>query len=103
MLAVCDNMKIVDVPEEGRRCFIFREAGPERKRRRNMRVRKSKKNVFKCKGEKYQLGKQIWLKVVFFIIKSPLDIYTTSATVTSVILLSRFHSNQVLHLPALIF
>lgn len=32
VLAVCDNMKIVDVPEEGRRCFIFREPGPERKR-----------------------------------------------------------------------
>lgn len=59
VLAVCDNMKIVDVPEEGRRCFIFREAGPERKRRRNMRMRKSKKNVLKCKGQKYQLGKQI--------------------------------------------
>lgn len=24
MLAVCDSMKIVEVPEEGRRCFIFR-------------------------------------------------------------------------------
>lgn len=27
MLAVCDNMKIVEVPEEGRRCFILKETG----------------------------------------------------------------------------
>lgn len=52
MLAVCDNMKIVDVPEEGRRCFIFREAGTERKRRRNKRVRQSKKNALKSRSEK---------------------------------------------------
>lgn len=31
VLVVCDNMKIVDVPEEGRRCFILREAEPQRK------------------------------------------------------------------------
>lgn len=32
VLAVCDNMKIVEVPEEGRRCFIFRKDSPKRKR-----------------------------------------------------------------------
>lgn len=52
MLVVCDNMKIVDVPEEGRRRFIFREAGPERKRRRNNRVRQSKKNAPKGRSER---------------------------------------------------
>lgn len=52
VLVVCDNMKIVDVPEEGRRCFIFGEVGPERKSRRNKWVRQSKKKALYDRSQK---------------------------------------------------
>lgn len=42
VLVVCDNMKIVDVPEEGRRCFIFRAAEES-----NQRGVWGKKNIHK--------------------------------------------------------
>lgn len=35
VLAVCDSMKIVDVPEEGSRCFIY---GTAQRRQRNQRA-----------------------------------------------------------------
>lgn len=44
MLAVCDSMKIVEVPEEGRRRFIFRRA---ERRRSKSRMRKSEKKGLK--------------------------------------------------------
>lgn len=81
VLAVCDSMKIVDVPEEGRRCFILREAGPERRRRRrNKRVRQSRKNVLKCKSERHKLRKRSRLKGCLKI-KRLWDSYTLSAVV----------------------
>lgn len=46
MLAVCDNMKIVEVPEEGRRCFIFGRGGGSREgEERKQTVRKTGKEV----------------------------------------------------------
>lgn len=42
MLVVCDSMKIVEVPEEGRRRFIFRKA---EKRGSNSKKRKSKNKL----------------------------------------------------------
>lgn len=54
MLAVCDSMKIVEVPEEGRRRFIFRRA---ERRRSNSRMRKEREEGVKEKlGQKYSLA-----------------------------------------------
>lgn len=61
MLVVCDNMKIVEVPEEGRRCFIFRRAGPERKRRNEM-VRQSKRKELKCGEESHRWENKLGLR-----------------------------------------
>lgn len=58
MLAVCDNMKIVDVPEEGRRCFIFQEQSPERKRENKSEVERDEEvKKKKCKLNRPSLEK----------------------------------------------
>lgn len=60
VLVVCDNMKIVDVPEEGRRCFILRVAAPQRESkpesRKKARERNSRSGV--CLGEEKYLQKK---------------------------------------------
>lgn len=38
-------MKIVDVPEEGRRCFILREESPERKEEKRKEVEIEEKRL----------------------------------------------------------
>lgn len=49
VLVVCDNMKIVDVPEEGRRCFILRVAAPQRERAAGVEFVWGKRNIYKKK------------------------------------------------------